>query len=66
MSFTRIDPTEFVVSADSVTAPAWSNNSTTLTTFFTAAATATGSYYVDVYDGAITSPSASVQFSVAT
>ena len=65
MSFTRIDPTEFVVSADSVTAPAWSNNLTTLTTFFTAAATATGSYYVDVYDGATTSPSASVQFSVA-
>jgi hypothetical protein len=65
MSFTRIDPTEFVVSADSVTAPAWSNNLTTLTTFFTAAATVTGSYYVDVYDGATTSPSASVQFSVA-
>lgn len=65
MSFTRIDPTEFVVSADSVTAPAWSNNLTTLTTFFTATATATGSYYVDVYDGATTSPSASVQFSVA-
>ena len=65
MSFTRIDPTEFVVSADSVTAPAWSNNSTTLTTFFTAASTVTGSYYVDVYDGATTSPSASVQFSVA-
>lgn len=65
MSFTRIDPTEFVVSADSVTAPAWSNNLTTLTTFFTADPTVTGSYYVDVYDGNTSSPSASVQFSVA-
>jgi hypothetical protein len=65
MSFTRLDPTDFVVSADSVTAPAWSNNVTTLTSFFTASAGSTGSYYVDVYDGNISSPSASVQFSVA-
>ena len=65
MSFTRLDPTDFVVSADSVTAPAWSNNVTTLTAFYTAAATTTSSYYVDVYDGSTSSPSASVQFSVA-
>jgi hypothetical protein len=65
MSFTRLDPTDFVVSADSVTAPAWSNNVTTLTNFFTGSASSTSSYYVDSYDGAITSPSASVQFSVA-
>jgi hypothetical protein len=65
MSFTRLDPTDFVVSADSVTAPAWSNNVTTLTSFFTASAGSTGSYYVDSYDGELTSPSASVQFSVA-
>jgi hypothetical protein len=65
MSFTRLDPTDFVVSADSVTAPAWSNNVTTLTSFFTASAGTTGSYYVDSYDGELTSPSASVQFSVA-
>jgi hypothetical protein len=65
MSFTRLDPTDFVVSADSVTAPAWSNNVTTLTSFFTAAASTTSSYYVDVYDGATSSPSASIQFSVA-
>ena len=65
MSFTRLDPTDFVVSADSVTTPAWSNNVTTLTSFFTASASSTGSYYVDVYDGNISSPSASVQFSVA-
>jgi len=65
MSFTRLDPTDFVVSADSVTAPAWSNNVTTLTSFFTASAVSTGSYYIDVYDGNISSPSSSIQFSVA-
>ena len=65
MSFTRLDPTDFVVSADSVTAPAWSNNITTLTAFYTADAASTGSYYVNIYDGSTSSPSASVQFAVA-
>lgn len=65
MSFTRLDPTDFVVSADSVVAPAWSNNVTTLTTFFTASATTTGSYYIDVYNAPITSNTSSVQFSIA-
>lgn len=65
MSFTRLDATDFVVSADSVTAPAWSNNVTTLTTFFTASANLTGSYYIDVYNATYTSNTASVQFSIA-
>ena len=63
MSFTRLDPTDFVVSADSVVAPAWSNNLTTLTSFFTA--TVTGSYYIDVYNATPSSNTASVQFSIA-
>jgi len=65
MSFTRLDPSDFVVSADSVTAPAWSNNVPTLNAFFTASSTATGSYYVDAYNGEFTNISSSVQFSVA-
>jgi len=65
MSFTRLDPTDFVVSADSVVAPAWSNNVTTLSTFFTASANTTGSYYVDVYNADVSSATSSVQFSVA-
>ena len=36
MSFTVLAPTDFVVSSDSVTAPAWSSNTPTLATFFTA------------------------------
>jgi hypothetical protein len=65
MSFTRLDPTDFVVSSDSVVAPAWSNNVTELTAFYTANPATTGSYYIDIYDGNTSSPSASIQFSVA-
>ena len=65
MSFTRLDPTDFVVSSDSVTAPAWSNNVTALTTFFTASANSTGSYYIDVYNATPTATGSAVQFSIA-
>lgn len=65
MSFTRLDATDFVVSSDSVTAPAWSNNVTTLTSFFTASSGLTGSYFIDVYNATYTSNTASVQFSIA-
>jgi hypothetical protein len=65
MSFTRLDPSDFVVSADSVTAPAWSNNVTTLTSFYTASASSTGSYYIDVYNETVSSATSTVQFSIA-
>jgi len=69
MSFTRLDATDFVISADSVTAPAWSNSVTTLTSFFTASGTEegqiSGSYYVDAYNGDPSSATSAVQFSIA-
>jgi hypothetical protein len=65
MSFTRLDPTDFVVSSDSVTAPAWSNGATVLSSFFTASANLTGSYFIDVYNATYTSATSSVQFSLA-
>lgn len=65
MSFTRLDPTDFVVSSDSVVAPAWSNSVTTLSSFFTASASNTGSYYIDVYNAAVSSATSAVQFSIA-
>ena len=65
MSFTKLDPTDFVVSSDSVTAPAWSTNAPTLTSIFTLAGNATGSYYIDVYQTASTDSAAAVQFSIA-
>lgn len=65
MSFTRLDATDFVISSDAITAPAWSNNITALTTFYTASANLTGSYYIDVYNSTFTDATSSVQFSIA-
>lgn len=65
MSFTRLDPTDFVVSSDSVTAPAWSNGATILSSFYTASAANTGSNYLDVYNAPVTSTTSSIQFSIA-
>lgn len=65
MSFTRLDAGDFVVSADSVTAPAWSQNLPALTTFYTASANTTGSYYIDVYNASVSSTTSEVQFSIA-
>lgn len=68
MSFTRLDPSDFVVSADSVASTAWSNNVPALSgssAFNTASANITGSYYIDVYNGAFNNISSSIQFSIA-
>lgn len=65
MSFTQFASSDFVISSDSVTAPAWSTNAPTLTSFYTLSGNATGSYYVDVYQTASTATAAAVQFSIA-
>jgi len=63
MSFSRLDPTDFVVSSDSVTAPAWSTNSPVLNQFFTASVT--NNFYLDVYQTGSALSNAAVQFSIA-
>ena len=66
MSFKRLDPEDFLVSVDSVTATAWSTNSPTLTTFFTSSTTTTNdAYYKNVYQTASGESSAAVQFALA-
>ena len=66
MSFKRLDPEDFLVSVDSITATAWSTNSPTLTTFFTSSATSSNdSYYKNVYQTASTLSTAAVQFAIA-
>ena len=50
MSFSRLDPQDFVVSADSVASPTWSGNKNTLTTFFTSStqvSSSAGNFYRD-------------------
>jgi hypothetical protein len=66
MSFKRLDPEDFLVSVDSITATAWSTNSPTLTTFFTSSVTSSNdSYYKNIYQTASTLSNAAVQFAIA-
>ena len=71
MSFKRFDPQDIVISAESVTAPVWSNSVIELATFFTSSAQvagasgASGQYYYNIYQTASDDTTAAVQFSVA-
>jgi hypothetical protein len=68
MAFVRLDTQDFVVSADSITAPAWTNNAPTLTNMFTSsvqAAGSSGNYYLNVYQTSSTDTSAEIQFNIA-
>lgn len=68
MSFKRFDQEDIVVSADSITTPAWSGNKTSLTEFYTASnaiSTDAGNYFINVYNENAASSSAAIQFSVA-
>ncbi len=68
MGFKRFDPEDLVISTDSITATVWSNNTPTLTTFFTASSQAlsnTGQYYYHVYQATPSDPSAAIQFDIA-
>jgi hypothetical protein len=65
MSFKRLTPSDFLVSADSITAPCWTNNVYNLTTFFTSStqeASSQGDYVLAVYQTASTDDSAAIQF----
>lgn len=66
MSYKRLDPEDFLVSIDSVTATAWSTNSPTLSTFFTSSVTTTNDvYYKNVYQTGSTTSGSAVQFAIA-
>jgi hypothetical protein len=68
MSFNRLDPSDFIVSSDAISATLWSTQSPTLTAFYTSSAQiagASGQYYWNVYQTASTEPEAEIQFAVA-
>ena len=68
MSFKRLEAEDIVISADSVTAPAWSNSSTTLTEFHKDSAQisrASGDYYYNIYQTGSGETTAAIQFSLA-
>jgi hypothetical protein len=65
MSFKRLTPSDFLVSADSVTSACWTNNVTPLTTFFTSStqeASSQGDYVLAVYQTGSADDSAAIQF----
>jgi hypothetical protein len=71
MSFKSLDPEDFLVSADFINTPAWSNYSASISSFPTSNAQiggSSGDYYVNVYNIDPDTPgntNAEVQFSVA-
>ena len=68
MSFKRLDPEDFVVSADSVQGIAWSTGAPTLSEFYdstTQKASPSGNYYLSVYQTSSTDTTAAVQFDIA-
>jgi hypothetical protein len=68
MSFTTLDASDFVISSDSVVAPAWSTGNPTLTgaNMITASTISPApEFYINVYDTALTGSTAEIQFSIA-
>lgn len=68
MSFKRLDAEDFIFSAESVTAPAWSGYAPILVNMNTSSIqqnSAAGKYYVSVYQTGSTNTAAEVQYDVA-
>jgi hypothetical protein len=66
MSFKRFDQEDITISAESVVAPAWTGQVSTLTTFFTSsqAGSTSGNYYYNVYQSDPLTVGSEVQFAV--
>ena len=65
MSFTSLNSSDFVVSADSITSTLWSGEVPTLTQFFTSSQTSSFDTFLDVYQTGSLRSDATVQFSIA-
>jgi hypothetical protein len=68
MAFKRLDPEDFIVSADSIVAPAWSTNLPILSQMYTSSVQEVGSsgnYYLSIYQTSSLLYNAEVQFSIA-
>jgi hypothetical protein len=66
MSFTKLNPTDFVISADSISSTLFTGNNPGLSTFFTSSTQAVNTaYFYDVYNADPTTSGSNVQFSIA-
>jgi hypothetical protein len=69
MSYKTLDPQDFLVSADSITAPCWTNYSNPILSLYTSSvqvAGTSGNYYLNVYNAnPSTDSSAEIQFNIS-
>ena len=68
MSYNRLDPSDFVVSSDSISATLFSEGAPTLTQYQTSStqeAGSSGNYYLNIYQTSSALDSAAVQFAIA-
>jgi hypothetical protein len=68
MAFKRLDPEDFLVSSDSITAPLWSTGVPILTEFYTSSvqeAGSSGNYYLSIYQTSSLLSTSQVQFDIA-
>ena len=70
MSYTQLASSDFVISSDSITAPAWSSNQPQLSTFYTASVTTStsisqGAFYLNVYQLPYNATGSAIQFAIA-
>lgn len=69
MSYKTLDPQDFLVSADSITAPCWTNYSNPILALYTSSvqvAGTSGNYYLNVYNSnPSTDSSAEIQFNIS-
>ena len=68
MSFTRLDSQDITISAESIVAPTWTGQSSTLTQFYTSSAEISlgaGNYYYNIYQQDPTVVGAETQFALA-
>ena len=66
MSFKRFDQEDITISAESIAAPAWTGQVSTLTTFFTSSQAdgTSGNYYYNIHQSVPTTVGSEVQFAV--
>lgn len=66
MSFKRLDPEDFVISADAISSTLWTGNVPTLSQFYTSSTQGSStSYYLDIYNTGSALSGSEVQFSIA-
>lgn len=66
-TFNKLEPSDFIISADAISAPMWSTQAATLTTFFTSSTQEIGSsgkFYLTIYQTSSILSNAEAQFDI--